>query len=86
MPELHAAAAHLPRKANGSDTARDTRTDEAMTARAIIPPATLRAAALDAKANGVVVTITMPDGTTCTVAPATNAGHGDPFELVEMKR
>ncbi len=42
-----------------------------MTARAVIPPATLRAAALEAKSHGVVVTITMPDGTVCTVAPAT---------------
>jgi hypothetical protein len=57
-----------------------------MTARAVIPPATLRAAAEEAKAHGVVVTITMPDGTVCTVAPATNAGHGDPFDMVEMKR
>jgi hypothetical protein len=57
-----------------------------MTARVIIPPATLRAAALEAKANGVVVTITMPDGTVCTVAPATNAGQHDPFDVVEMKR
>ncbi len=57
-----------------------------MTARAIIPPAVLRAAALEAKAHGVVVTITMPDGTVCTVAPATNAGQGDPFDMVDLRK
>lgn len=57
-----------------------------MTARAVIPPATLRAAAQEAKSHGVVVTITLPDGTTCTVAPATNAGQGDPFDMVDLRK
>jgi Fe-S oxidoreductase len=57
-----------------------------MTARAIIPPSVLRAAAMEANANGVVVTITMPDGTVCTVAPATNAGQHDPFDVVDLRK
>lgn len=57
-----------------------------MTARAVIPPATLRAAAQEAKSHGVVFTITLPDGTTCTVAPATNAGQGDPFDMVDLRK
>ena len=30
--------------------------------------------------------IRTPDGTTYTIAPAANAGQGDPFDMVEMKR
>jgi polysaccharide deacetylase 2 family uncharacterized protein YibQ len=57
-----------------------------VTARAAITQAVIDRAARVAKAQGVVVTITTADGTTCTIAPVGEKAKGDDFDLVDMKR
>ncbi len=56
-----------------------------MTARDGSPASDLDRVAHEAVTKGVVITIRTPDGTVYTIAPAANAGHGDPFDMVEMK-
>lgn len=56
-----------------------------MTARSVIPRSALRDAMEEAKAQGVVVTITAKDGTVYQIAPM-QPGNVDPFDVVEFRK
>ena len=55
-----------------------------MTKRVLIAKSTLAQMIAATKADGVIVTITLPDGTKVKVAPSAPAPF-DPFDQVDMK-
>lgn len=55
-----------------------------VTNRSLIPKATLAHMVAPTKADGVIVTITLPDGTKVEVAPLAPVNF-DPFDSVDMK-